>query len=81
MRALLVFVFILGCSGTGWAKDIELVALGVRGGMNFKDAGLQPGEKEDFEQFDVFGIMGLPWGGKVRPGGRCVRKSGVPRVR
>lgn len=61
MRALLVFVFILGCSGTGWAKDIELMAIGIRGGMNFKDAGLPPGEMEDFEQFDAFAIMGLPW--------------------
>ena len=61
MKALLVFVCILGCSGTGWAKDFELMAIGIRGGMNFKEAGLQPGEKEDFEQFDAFGIMGLPW--------------------
>ncbi|GJL54939.1 MAG: hypothetical protein NPIRA02_20710 [Nitrospirales bacterium] len=28
--------------------------------MNFQDAGLPPGEKEDFEQFDVFGIVSLP---------------------
>jgi len=61
MRALLVWVLILGCVETGWAQDVELLAVGVRGGMNFQDAGLQPGEKEDFEQFDVFAIMGLPW--------------------
>lgn len=61
MRALLVCVLILGCAEIGWAKDLELMTLGVRGGMNFHDAGLPPGEKEDFEQFDVFAIMGLPW--------------------
>ena len=60
MKALLVFVFILGGAEIGWAKDVELEALGIRGGMNFKNAGLHPGEKEDFEQFDVFAIMGLP---------------------
>jgi hypothetical protein len=43
------------------SKEFELVSLGVRGAVNFQDAGLPPGEKEDFEQFDVFGIIGLPW--------------------
>jgi hypothetical protein len=40
--------------------------------MNFKEAGLPPGEKEDFEQFDVFAIVGLPWKwqNSVRVGGR-----------
>jgi hypothetical protein len=61
MRMLLAFFLALLCSETSWAKDVELVALGVRGGMNFQHAGLPPGEKEDFEQFDVFAIMGLPW--------------------
>jgi len=61
MRVLLVFSLALMCSESGWAAEVELLALGVRGGMNFKDAGLPPGEKEDFEQFDVFAIMGLPW--------------------
>lgn len=68
MRALLVCVLILGCANIGWAKDVELLALGVRGGMNFKDAGLPPGEKEDFEQFDVFAVMGLPWEWKSTSG-------------
>ncbi|MDR4501318.1 MAG: acyloxyacyl hydrolase [Nitrospirales bacterium] len=43
------------------------MAVGIRGGMNFKDAGLPPGEKVDFEQFDVFGIMGLPWQWDLSP--------------
>ncbi len=61
MRTLLLCLLIVGCAEIGWAKDVELSAIGIRGGMNFKDAGLPPGEKEDFEQFDVFAIMGLPW--------------------
>jgi hypothetical protein len=52
----------------GWAQEFEWQAVGVRGAMNFKDAGLPPGEKEDFEQFDVFAIMGLPWGGELSSG-------------
>ncbi len=60
-RWLVAFFLILMCSEIGWSKDVELVGLGVRAGMNFKNAGLPPGEKEDFEQFDVFAVMGLPW--------------------
>ena len=30
------------------------------GGTNYARAGLPPGEKENFEQFDVFGILGFP---------------------
>jgi hypothetical protein len=61
MRMLLfAFFLVLLCSETGSAEEFELLALGVRGGMNFKEAGLPPGEKEDFEQFDVFAMMGLP---------------------
>ena len=67
-RVLLVFFLTLLCSEIGWAKDVELLALGVRGGMNFKEAGLQPGEKEDFEQFEVLAIMGLPWERKYSSG-------------
>ena len=60
LGVLLAFFLALVCSETGWAKDVELVAIGLRGAMNFKEAGLPPGEKEDFEQFDVFAIVGLP---------------------
>jgi hypothetical protein len=61
MGVLLAFFLALVCSEAGWAKEFELMAIGVRGAMNFKEAGLPPGEKEDFEQFDVFAIVGLPW--------------------
>ena len=46
--------------------------MGIRGAVNFKDAGLPPGEKVDFEQFDVVGTLGfpgrwdVPWGWKSR---------------
>ena len=60
MRMLLAFFLTLLCSETGSAEEFELLALGVRGGMNFQEAGLPPGETEDFEQFEVFAIMGLP---------------------
>ncbi len=56
--ALLLTLFVPGLSH---GKELELVSIGVRGAVNFQDAGLPPGEKEDFEQFDVFGIIGLPW--------------------
>lgn len=60
---LLLMVLLITCfSESSWGKEFDVLAIGVRGGMNFQNAGLPPGEKEDFEQFDVFGIIGLPWG-------------------
>lgn len=61
LKVIVMCFLTLVCVGTSGGQDIELMALGVRGGMNFQDAGLPPGEKEDFEQFEVFAIMGLPW--------------------
>ncbi len=59
---VILFVMIVLEPEAGFSQDWHLQAIGIRGGMNFQDAGLPPGEKEDFEQFDVFGIIGLPWG-------------------
>ena len=44
-----------------WAKDFGITGLGIRGGMNIKDGGLPPTEKEDFQQYDIFATMQLPW--------------------
>ncbi len=43
-----------------WAEKFEWTSVGIRGAVNFKDAGLPPGEKVDFEQFDVVGTLGFP---------------------
>jgi hypothetical protein len=60
---LLLMLLLVPCfPESSWGKEFDLVAIGIRGGVNFQSAGLPPGEKEDFEQFDVFGIIGLPWG-------------------
>ena len=53
-------LLLLLCSPPTWGEQFEWTSIGVRGGMNFKDAGLPPGEKEDFEQFDVVRILGFP---------------------
>ncbi len=55
-------------SKSSHSKDWELISLGVCGAVNFQDAGLPPGEKEDFEQFDVFGIIGYPGSWEVLSG-------------
>ncbi len=53
-------------------EEFEWTSVGIRGGVNFKDAGLPPGEKEDFEQFDVVATLGFPgaweapWGWSTR---------------
>ncbi len=61
-------VLLMSFSTISSAEDMNLIGLGIRGGMNFHDAGLPPGEKEDFEQFDVFGIVGLPGGWEYESG-------------
>jgi len=74
MRVMMMVMFLVGWfpftffAETSHGKELELIAIGVRGAMNFQDAGLPPGEKEDFEQCDVFGIMGLPWSGEYPSG-------------
>jgi len=66
-RRVFFLIFFVTCaltniSGFVWAQNIDTMGIGIRGGMNFQDAGLPPSEKEDFEQFDVFGFIGLPTG-------------------
>ena len=55
----LVFQLVV-LAGPSWAEEFEWTSVGIRGGVNFKDAGLPPGEKVDFEQFDVVGTLGFP---------------------
>ena len=42
-------------------QEVGLEAIGIRGGINFNDLGIPPTEKEDFAQYDVFGVLNLPW--------------------
>lgn len=59
---LLVTLLLMPCfPESSWGHEIDVVGIGIRGGVNFKDGGLPPGEKEDFEQYDVIGIIRLPW--------------------
>ena len=48
--------------GLGHAKETELLSIGIRGGLNSETLGIPPTEKEDFEQYDVFAVVGTPWG-------------------
>ena len=59
---LIPILCVLMCllTSLSWSEEFEWTSVGLRGGMNFKDAGLPPGEKVDFEQFDVVGILGFP---------------------
>jgi len=41
-------------------KKFEIISVGIRGGFNLDPGGIPPGEKEDFQQYDVFGILGFP---------------------
>ena len=62
MRAW-VFAILFMCSSwpVVWAGDFDITGVGLRAGMNIKDAGLPPTEKEDFQQYDAYAIMQLPW--------------------
>lgn len=48
-------------SGLAHTKETELLSVGVRGGLNSDTLGIPPSEKEDFEQYDVFAVVGSPW--------------------
>lgn len=67
----LIFL-IVHLSAPSWGEEFEWTSVGIRGAVNFKDAGLPPGEKVDFEQFDVVGTLGfpgsweVPWDWKAR---------------
>ncbi len=55
-----------------WGEEFEWTSVGIRGAVNYKEAWLPPGEKMDYEQFDVVGTLGFPgtwdvfWDWKVR---------------
>lgn len=46
----------------------ELFSVGIRGGVNLDPGGIPPAEKENFKQYDVFGIIQHP-GSWEWPGG------------
>jgi hypothetical protein len=48
-------------SGPAHAKEVELISVGIRAGINSETLGIPPTEKEDFEQYDAFAVIGLPW--------------------
>ncbi|MCA9461112.1 MAG: acyloxyacyl hydrolase [Nitrospirales bacterium] len=41
-------------------KKLEWISAGVRGGINLDPGGIPPGEKEDFQLFDTYAILGFP---------------------
>ncbi len=71
-RLLFLIVLMVLLSQPCLGEIFEWTSVGIRGAVNFKDAGLPPGEKVDFEQFDVVGTLGfpsqwdVPWDWKAR---------------
>ena len=45
----------------GYGQEIEIEALGIRGGINLEHVAVPPPEKEDFYQVDVVMYIALPW--------------------
>ena len=68
------FFFLPQVSHSQEPKKFEIISVGIRGGINLDPGGIPPGEKEDFQQYDVFGILGFPgswewprgWEGRYR---------------
>jgi hypothetical protein len=60
-----VLVMIVGLTimnaSPAYTKETELLSIGIRGGINSDTLGIPPTEKEDFEQYDVFAVVGSPW--------------------
>lgn len=60
---LLLLVVFLGSPGLSYGqgeKKLEFLSAGFRGGLNLDPGGIPPGEKEDFQIFQAFTILGLP---------------------
>jgi len=53
-----LFLFLPEMSHSQQPKKFEILSAGIRGGWNF--GGLPPTEKENFQQFDAFVILGFP---------------------
>lgn len=53
-------------------KKFEILSVGIRGGANLDYVRVPPGEKEDFQQYDILGILAFPgswetlWGWEAR---------------
>lgn len=72
--AIFTLVFCLFFPVVGFCQEVqehtefEIISVGIRGGINLIPGGIPPGEFEDFQQYDVFGIVGfpgkwdMPWG-------------------
>jgi hypothetical protein len=45
----------------GYAWDVEVQSVGIRGGINLEHVAIPPSEKEDFYQVDVVMYLALPW--------------------
>ena len=67
-----LFLFLPEVSHSLEPKKFEILSVGIRGGYNL--VGLPPQEKHDFQQYDVFAILGFPgswewprgWEGRYR---------------
>ena len=65
VQLLCVFMSFGGCllfplvSHSQEPKKFEMISVGIRGGLNLDPGGIPPGEKEDFQQYDVFAIFGF----------------------
>ena len=55
-----LFIGIPGVSLSKEPKQLEILSVGFRGGLNLVPGGIPPGEDEDFQLFDVMTIVGFP---------------------
>lgn len=60
LLALGFFLFLPKVGHSQEPKKLEMISVGIRGGINLDPGGIPPGEKEDFQQYEVFGILGFP---------------------
>ena len=60
LLSLAWFLFLPQVSNSQEPAKFEIVSVGIRGGINLDPGGIPPGEKEDFQQYDVFAILGFP---------------------
>jgi len=58
---LVMMTLTLFLSVPGYTWEVEVEAVGIRGGINLEHVGIPPTEKRDFYQVDAVMYLALPW--------------------
>jgi len=65
---LVMIILTLVFSIPGYGKEVEIEAIGLRGGINLEYVAIPPTEDHNFYQADAFMVLALPWKWRIASG-------------